>query len=67
MQRHNFQAKVGYHAVIRYLYLNGKTGNGIHDELSDVCGSSAPSYGQVKFWEGEFKCGRTFLEDGARS
>ena len=29
--------------------------------------SSAPSYAQVKFWVGEFKCGRTSLEDEARS
>ena len=26
-----------------------------------------PSYAQVKFWIGEFKRGRTFLEDEARS
>ena len=30
-------------------------------------GSSAPSYAQVKFWVGEFKRGRTSLEDEARS
>ena len=29
--------------------------------------SSAPSYAQVKFWVGEFKRGRTSLEDEARS
>ena len=29
--------------------------------------SSAPSYAQVKFWVGEFKRGRTFLEDEAWS
>ena len=29
--------------------------------------SSAPSYAQVKFWVGEFKCGRISLEDEARS
>ena len=36
-------------AVIRYLYLKGKTGKKIHGELADVYGSSAPSYAQVKF------------------
>ena len=29
--------------------------------------SSAPSYAQVKFWVGEFKRGRTPLEDETRS
>ena len=56
-------SKVEYHAVIPYLYLKDKTGKEIH---ADVYGSSA-LYAQVKFWVGEFKCGRTSLEDEARS
>ena len=43
-----FSSKVEYLAVIRYLYLKGKTGNEIHGELTDVYGSSAPSYAQIK-------------------
>ena len=62
-----FSSEVEYHAVIRYLYLKGKTGKEIQDKLADVYGSSAPSYGKVKFWVGEFKRGRTPLEDEARS
>ena len=62
-----FSSKVEYRAVIRYLYLKGKTGKEINGELADVYGSSAPSYAQVKFWEGEFKRGRTSLEYEARS
>ena len=62
-----FSSKVEYRAVIRYLYLKGKTGKEIHGELGDVYGFSAPSYAQVKFWVGEFKRGRTSLEDEARS
>ena len=62
-----FPSKVEYRAVIRYLYLKGKTGKEINGELTDVYGSSAPSYAQVKFWVGEFKRGRTSLEDEARS
>ena len=54
-----FSSKVEYRAVIRYLYLNGKTGKGKHGQLADVSGSSAPSYARVKFWVGEFKRGRT--------
>ena len=37
-----FSSKVEYRAVIRYLYLKGKTGKEIHGELADVNGSSAP-------------------------
>ena len=49
------------------MYLKGKRGKEINGELADVYGSSAPSYAQVKFWVGEFKRGRTTLEDEARS
>ena len=63
----SFTCNVECHAVIRYLYLKGKTGKEIHGELADVYGSSGPSYPQVKFWVGEFKRGRTSLEDKARS
>ena len=62
-----FSSKVEYRAVIRYLYLKGKTGKEIYGELADVYESSAPPYAQVKFWVGEFKRGRTSLEDEARS
>ena len=62
-----FSSKFEYRAVIRYLYLKGKTGKEIHGELADVYWSSAPSYAQVKFWVGEFKCSRTSSEDEARS
>ena len=58
-----FSSKSQCRAIIRYLYLKGKTGKEIHGELANVYGSSAPSYAQVKFWAGEFKCGRTSLED----
>ena len=62
-----FSSKFDYRAVIRYLYLKGKTGKEIHGEIADVYGSSAPSYAQVKSWIVEFKRGRTSLEDEARS
>ena len=63
----SFSSKVEYRAVIRYLYLKGKTGQEIHCELTNVYGSSAPLYAQVKFWVGEFKRSRTSLEDETRS
>ena len=63
----SFSSKVEYRAVIRYLYLKGKTGQEIHCKLTNVYGSSASSYAQVKFWFGEFKRSRTSLEDETRS
>ena len=59
----SFSSKV----VIRYLCLKGKTGQEIYCELTNVYGSSAPSYAQVKFWVGEFKRSRMSLEDETRS
>ena len=63
----SFLSKVEYRGVIWYLYLKGKTGREIHCELTNVYGSSAPSYAQVKFWVEEFKRSRTSLEDETRS
>ena len=63
----SFSSEVEYHDVIRYLYLKGKTGQVIHCELTNVYGSSAPSYAQVKFLVWEFKCSRASLEDKIRS
>ena len=63
----SFSSKVEYCAVIWYLYLKGNPGQKIHCELTNVYGSSAPSYAQVKFWVGEFKRSRTSLEDETRS
>ena len=47
--------------------MKGKTGQEIHCELTNVYGSSAQSYAQVKFWVGEFKRSRTSLKDETRS
>ena len=63
----SFSSKVEYRAIIRYLYLKGKTGQEIYCELTNVYGSSAPSYAQVKFCVGEFKCSRMSVEDETRS
>ena len=43
----SFLSKFEYRAVIRYLYLKGKTGQEIHCELTNVYGSSAPSYAHL--------------------
>ena len=63
----SFTSKVEYRAVIQYLYLKQKTNQEIHCELTNVYGSSAPLYAQVKFRVGEFKRSRTSLEDETRS
>ena len=60
-------AKACFSSKVEYRALKGKTGKEINGESADVYGSSAPSYAQVKFWVGEFKSGRTSLEDKARS
>ena len=62
-----FSSKVEHSAVIRFLYLKGKTGKEILGELAYVYGPPAPSYAEVKFWVREFKCSRTSLEDEAMS
>ena len=62
-----FSSKVEYCAIIQYVYFKGKTGKEIHGKLADVDGSSAPSYAQVKYWVGEFKCSEKSLEDEDRS
>ena len=63
----SFSSNVEYRAVIRYLYLKGKTGQEIHCELANVYGSSALSYAQVKSWVGKFKRSRMSFEDETRS
>ena len=63
----SFSSKVECRAVIRYLYFKGKKGQEIHCELTNIYGSSALSYAQVKFWVGEFKRSRTSLEDETKS
>ena len=63
----SFSSKVEYRAVIRYLYLKGKTGQEIHCELTSVYVSSVPLYAQVKFWVGKFKRSKMSLEDETRS
>ena len=60
-----FTSKAEYRAVIRYLYLKGKIGKEMRGEL--VYESSAPSYVKVKFCVGEYKRGKTYLEEEVRS
>ena len=51
-----FSSKVEYCVVIRYSYLKGKTGKEILHQIML----------RLKIWVGEFKRGRTSLEDEAR-
>ena len=60
-------AKVSFSSKVEYRAAKGKTGQEIHCKLTNVYGSSAPSYAQLKFWVGEFKRSRTSLEDETRS
>ena len=54
--------KVEYRAVIRFLYLKGRTPTEAFDEMKEVYGEDAPSYDVVKHWHRQFKCGRTSVE-----
>ena len=44
-------------AVIRFLYLKGRTPQETFDEMKETYGDDAPSYDLVKRWHREFKHG----------
>ena len=54
--------QVEYRAVIRFLYLKGRTPREAFDEMKEVYGEDAPSYDVVKHWHRQFRCGRTSVE-----
>ena len=56
---------VEYRAVIRFLYLKGRTPKETFDEMKATYGEDAPSYDVVKHWHRQFKCGRTSVETAA--
>ncbi|CAK1599713.1 unnamed protein product [Parnassius mnemosyne] len=53
-------------AVIKYLCLKKISSKGIHSDLVETLGDSAPSYSTVARWAKEFKLGRTSTEDEHR-
>ena len=63
----SFSSKVEYRAVIRYLYLKGKTGQEIYCELTNVYSFLHHRMHKLNFWVGELKRSRTSLEDETRS
>ncbi|XP_047501885.1 mucin-2-like isoform X1 [Penaeus chinensis] len=54
--------KVEYRAVIRFLYLNGRTPQQTFNEMKATYGEDAPSYYVVKHWHRQFRCGRKSVE-----
>jgi len=44
-------------AVINFFFLQGKAPKEIHAILIETLGEHAPSYGTVKNWVAQFKCG----------
>ena len=68
-KRENFikMDKLEYRAVIKFLHLQRKTPQQIHEEMSAVYGSDAPSYDVVKHWRRQFKSGRISIYDEPRS
>lgn len=53
-------------AVIRFLYLKGRTPKETFDEMKETYGDDAPSYDLVKRWHREFKHGRKSVETAPR-
>ena len=53
---------VEYRAVIRFLFLKGRTPTETFNEMKETYGKDAPSYDVVKHWHRQFKCGRTSVE-----
>lgn len=53
--------------VVRFLWLQGKTGTQIHNELKGVMGDCAMSLRSVYEWVSHFKSGRTNVHDAPRS
>ena len=58
--------KEQYRAVIRFLFLKGKSHSEIKGRLNVVYGDSSPSMGTVKNWFNEFLRGRTSVFDEPR-
>ena len=53
-------------AVIKFLFLKGKTPKEIHAILTETLGEHAPSYATIKNWVTQFKCGDFFTCDAPR-
>ena len=53
-------------AVIRFLYLKGRTPQETFDEMKETYGDNALSYDLVKRWHREFKHGRKLFLKGKR-
>jgi transposase len=54
--------KVEARAVIRFLYLQGKSAREIHDQKTAVYQEGVPSYDTVVRWKRRFHCGQTNLK-----
>ena len=53
---------VEYRAVVRSLYLKGRTIKEIFDEMKEIYGEKTTSYDIVKHWHLQFMCGWTSVE-----
>jgi histone-lysine N-methyltransferase SETMAR len=54
-------------AVMKFLFLQGKSAKDIHTEMSQTLGEKCPSYSTVKTWISRFKTGHFTVEDEPRS
>ena len=53
---------VEYRAVIRFLFLKGRTPKETFGEMKETYGEDAPSYDVVKHWHRQFKCDRASVD-----
>lgn len=49
-------------AVMKFLFLNGKSAKDIYDDMSVTLGKKSPSYSTVKNWVAQFKTGLSALK-----
>jgi transposase len=49
-------------AVMKFLFLNGKSAKDIYDDMSVTLGKKSPSYSTVKNWVARFKTGLSALK-----
>jgi len=54
-------------AVMKFLFLQGKSAKNIHTEMSQTLAEKCPSYSTVKTWTSRFKTGHFTVEDEPRS
>jgi histone-lysine N-methyltransferase SETMAR len=56
-----------YRAIIKYLFIKGKTAKEIFEDMSETLNEECPSNSTIKYWVSNFKRGDFSTKDGERS